>query len=287
MIYTRLNGGLGNQLFQYAAGVSLANRLKAGLILDARIYDKAGLRGYELGHFKITGRVGSGSLLPPGRDKPLGYLFWRYARRNPKIFRERVLGFNNEFPSLQDETYLHGYWQSERYFASHAAELRKEFEFVSKATGVNAELLNRISQSHSVSLHVRRGDYVSKSGGATHGTCTPGYYSRAVETIAGRLGQAFTLFIFSDDPNWARANLAFSQPTIIVDANDASKGFEDLRLMSACRHHIVANSSFSWWGAWLNARPDKIVIAPERWYANPEMKNPDICPANWLKVSGN
>lgn len=287
MIYTRLNGGLGNQLFQYAAGFALSKKRQTGLTLDCRIYDKQGLRAFELGHFNISAACGDAGTLPPDQKSPLRYLIWRYMARDPKICREKSLGFNEVFLSLPDESYLHGYWQTEKYFASCEADLRREFSFKNAPSGRNAELLEQIRNGHSVSLHVRRGDYVTQAGSATHGTCNKQYYTQAVDVMAEKLGRDFTVFIFSDDPEWAHANLALRHKTIVVDINDASTGYEDLRLMSACSHHIIANSSFSWWGAWLNPKPDKIVIAPERWYANPALKNPDICPASWLRVSGN
>ncbi len=288
MIFTRLNGGLGNQLFQYAAGFALAEKLGTRLVLDTRIYENSKLRQYELGHFSITAKVGANGELPPSQSNPVGYVFWRYLQLSPKIFRERRLGFDNALLELGDQSYLHGYWQSELYFADVQNRIRQEYQFNVPARGLNVALLDTIGASTGVSLHVRRGDYLSSSGGEnTHGTCTADYYANAVRALEARLEEPFTIYVFSDEPQWARDNLKFIHKTVIVDANDGAHGFEDLRLMAACDHHIIANSSFSWWGAWLNPSTDKIVIAPERWYASSKVSNPDICPPNWVRVSSN
>ncbi len=286
MIITRLNGGLGNQMFQYAAGFALAEKLGTELVLDTRIYKQPNLRQFELGHLNIGAKVATKAELPPSQSNPVGYVLWRYLGRSPKIFRERQMGFDRAVLGLQDFSYLHGYWQSEQYFADTQDRIRQEFQFRTPAKGKNVALLDAISASTCVSLHVRRGDYSASSGGEkTHGTCSAYYYKNAVTSLETRLDGPFTIYVFSDEPHWARDHLKFLHKTVIVDANDAAHGFEDLRLMAACDHHIIANSSFSWWGAWLNPSTDKIVIAPERWYASSKMSNPDICPSNWIRVS--
>lgn len=142
-----------------------------------------------------------------------------------------------------------------------------------------------MQQCESVSVHVRRGDYVTlASASAYHGLCTLDYYHRAIRHVAERVANP-TLFVFSDDPEWTKANLHSPFPTHYVDHNPAGKAFQDLRLMSLCRHHILANSSFSWWGAWLSRSNGGLVIAPERWYAV-NRPTPDLIPARWIRMAG-
>jgi hypothetical protein len=282
-VFVRLVGGLGNQLFQYATARAVALRNGVPLILDARAYKSDSAFGYRLGHFAIEARPGSSEELPPGKDEPIRYALWRKFGSSPKFARERGLGFNRSVIALPAGVYLHGYFQSEKYFADIAEHIRAELTLKEAATGKSAEWLDQIDTAPSVSLHVRRGDYVSSTkAAATHGTCSPDYYRNAVARMADQAGIDPVIFIFSDDPDWAREKLELPFETHIVTAGGAAH--EDLRLMSACRHHVIANSSFSWWGAWLNPKPDKIVVAPDKWFADSRMDNPDIVPEGWVRI---
>jgi hypothetical protein len=149
----------------------------------------------------------------------------------------------------------------------------------------NEEMAHRIGGEESaVSIHVRRGDYVSDAGtNRFHGTCSVDYYHDAVDRISG-FAPASHFFVFSDGIDWAKENLRLRQPVTYVDFNDGEKNYEDLRLMSLCKHHIIANSSFSWWGAWLNPNPDKIVIAPKKWFNDPSINTDDLIPNSWLRL---
>jgi hypothetical protein len=142
----------------------------------------------------------------------------------------------------------------------------------------------RIAGCNAVSLHVRRGDYVSNPDSSrVHGLCGADYHQAAVRRIAEVVPQPH-LFVFSDDPQWAAGNLHLDHPATIVTGNDTRRDYEDLHLMSLCKHHIVANSSFSWWGAWLDTNPDKIVIAPERWFAHEQHDTRDLLPPTWQVI---
>ncbi len=180
--------------------------------------------------------------------------------------------------------YLQGYWQSERYFVNHAATLRKDFTFRHAPSGRNAELQNEILGCNSVSIHVRRGDYVSDAKThVMHGTCLPDYYFNAVDLLQQRLSE-LRLFAFSDEPEWVAAVLKPRYPEIVVvDHNQGDDSYNDMRLMSLCRHHVIANSSFSWWGAWLNPDPGKIVIAPRTWFAT-GTDTTDLIPHTWIRI---
>jgi hypothetical protein len=141
-----------------------------------------------------------------------------------------------------------------------------------------------ISAANAVSLHIRRGDYVSNAKfNAAHGTCDLDYYARAAAFVAERVGDP-VIYAFSDDPAWVAENLKLPFEMRFVDHNDGSTAHEDLRLMATCKHHIIANSSFSWWGAWLNPLKDKVVAAPTQWFADPAKSNPDILPQSWHAV---
>ena len=179
---------------------------------------------------------------------------------------------------------MEGYWQSYRYFADAADKIRQELTPRDPMEPGNAAVAAEIDAVEAVSLHVRRGDYVTNAGAAPfHGLCSLDYYRAAVNHVRARVG-APHLFIFSDDHDWARDNLRFDLPTTYVVANPPDRGFRDMQLMARCRHHITANSSFSWWGAWLNPRHDKIVVAPQAWFADPKIDTRDLIPQGWTRL---
>lgn len=287
MILVRLVGGLGNQLFQYACARAVALRNRTELAFDLRELSRGAPHAvYGLDRFDIAGRVAEAAELPPPRSRVIPYAFWRAGLMRPRFLRERGLGLNRAVIDAPDGTYLHGYFQSESYFRDQADRIREDLRIVSPPDPINAEWEGRIAADPAAaSLHVRRGDYLATADGqSVHGVCEAAYYSRALSALRDRIGKTPTLYVFSDDPVWARSNLRLDAPMVVLDHNGPAAAVEDLRLMSACRHHIVANSSFSWWGAWRNPRPDKVVIAPATWFADPSLHNPDICPPDWVRV---
>ena len=177
-----------------------------------------------------------------------------------------------------------GSWISEKYFKDIEDIIRKEFTVKVPQTGRNRETAEMILNSESVSLHVRRGDYVtSPEYREIYDICNLGYYERCIKYITDRVKSAH-FFIFSDDSEWAKNNLKIPFPTTFVGHNNDKTNYEDLRLMSQCQHNIIANSSFSWWGAWLNANPGKIVCAPEKFIRLRNFDTKDILPENWIKI---
>ncbi len=283
MIQVRLFGGLGNQLFQYAAGRALALRVGTELALDLRALDGwVSHAVYGLEAFAIKARV-SGVALPPVRGG-LAYALWRAGlTKGPRLLREARSGFDARVLAAPDDSYLHGYFQSEAYFADQAAPLREELRHRSAAKGEGAVWLARIRQDgRAVSLHVRRGDYLAEAD--RQGICDAGYYARALQAVADAAGITPRVYVFSDDPVWAARNLSFGLETHVVSQGGSEDPAEDLRLMSACRHHIIANSTFSWWGAWLNPAAEKVVVAPARWTQRDGAVERGICPAGWLRV---
>jgi len=294
MIITRLTGGLGNQLFQYAAARRLALVRDAELKLDVTWLGSAKLRtvrDYALASFDVPQTFAAQKDIEKFTKPNIGTLsrlFLRSLRKGmqlPKSYiKEAHYHFDPSILELPDGVYLDGYWQSERYFADAANVIRAELTINKPMEGRNLELIEQINSCNAVSVHVRRGDYVSDKHTADyHGVCSLDYYHKAIQHIADAIENP-VLFMFSDDPDWVRSNLSAPYPMTIVDHNGHERCVEDLRLMSACRHHILANSSFSWWGAWLNQRFGKIVVAPQRWFNNHDADTRDLCPAEWVRL---
>jgi hypothetical protein len=162
--------------------------------------------------------------------------------------------------------------------------VRREFCLRDAATGRNAQLAARIASCTAVSLHIRRGDYVSNpTHNAMHGVCGLDYYRRAVQHIGKHVDEP-VFFLFSDDPAWVAENLKIDASTVLVDHNGPDTPCEDLRLMSRCAHHVIANSSFSWWGAWLNSSSKKRIVAPTPWFQDPSIDTRDLIPEGWVTL---
>lgn len=276
MITVKLQGGLGNQLFEYAAGRALAARSNTGLQLDIEWYKISPNRTYDLAAYAISGTVATQEDLRKTKRGPFGL-------KRAYLVKERSYSFDPHVLEAGPDAYLVGYLQSEKYFADIADTIRREFTLKTKAEGLNAELLKEIEAGTSVSLHVRRGDYVTtRNGVANHGAASLEYYQRAVDLIATKVASPH-FYVFSDDPAWTQENLKFDYPTTFVTHNGKAAQ-EDLRLMSACKHFIIANSTFSWWGAWLGANPEKKIVAPERWFVDPKTDTSDLIPASWIRL---
>jgi len=279
-IISRLFGGAGNQLFQYAAGRALADRLGCDLVLDSRYVAGSQDRGDCFEHF-AKARFTRDAALPPAKtDGILRYGIWRIFGHSPRLYREKSLGFDPQLRALPINSYLHGYWQSERYFGD-VEQLRADLAFTAALSDENAAIAAQIDAAKTpVSFHVRRGDYLAAG---AYAACTPDYYRAAAAHLSDHFGP-LTCFVFSNDPTWARDNLALGHDTVVVDINDETTGHFDLHLQSLCAHHVIANSTFSWWAAWLNPSPDKQVIAPKQWFAKDQAANPDLIPADWVTL---
>jgi Glycosyl transferase family 11 len=207
----------------------------------------------------------------------------RLARKGETI-HEKHFHFDPEVLTAPKFSYLNGYWQTEKYFPAVSDRLRQEFQFRYLQDSKSRMLSDLIGQTSSVGLHIRRGDYLSNSANLEfHGLCGLDYFEQAIRQIGDRVNQPY-FFIFSDEPEWARENLKLSYPTTIVDHNCGDHDYQDLRLMSQCQHQVIANSSFSWWAAWLNENPDKVVIAPSRWFNNAAIDTKDLIPSSWTRI---
>ena len=291
MVIVRLRGGLGNQLFQYAAGRRIALLGGAPLKLDLTAFELS-TRSYRLNHYNIVEEVASPAeirrLSGVGHEGAVArvcrHLNNRLHINKRSVLRERHYRFDPRFLRRLDNVYLDGYWQSEKYFKDIENTVREEFTLKQPPDGMNSAFLATVGHCESVSVHVRRGDYVANPAtNRVHGSCDPDYYRRAADCIAESVDKPH-FFVFSDDPRWARSSLSFDGPVDYVDHNGEDTDYEDLRLMSRCKHHILANSTFSWWGAWLCHNPDKVVVAPRKWFNDPSLDTSDLIPPSWRRV---
>lgn len=292
MIISHIIGGLGNQMFQYAAGRALSLARGVPLRLDTQDFEGYTLHnGFELHRiFDLDAQVASRRevrqvlgwrALDPLRRKLFhpGFLKLRGSR----LFVDSLSNQRYDLADMPDACYLMGNWQSERYFVQVAETIRADFSFRAAPAGRNAELLELIGKTTTVSVHVRRGDIAANPASlAVHGLCSLDYYRKAINYVTAKLDKP-EFVIFSDDIAWVRENLKVGYPCHYVDHNKGSESYNDMRLMSLCHHHIIANSSFSWWGAWLNLNPEKIVVAPQRWFAA-NYDSSEIIPASWTKI---
>lgn len=290
MIVVKLIGGLGNQMFQYATARSLADRYDVVLKLDLSGFEQYTLRHYELGGFNIRAEIADRSDMDFFRvNTQQRSVLQRIKSHLPipapgMVFREADFVFDERLLNIRPPVYLDGYWQTERYFVHNSEALRRDFTLCAQFDDKNREMLAQIKSSNAISLHVRRGDYVSDPRTNNfHGTCSLEYYDTAIHFIAERVKDPY-IVVFSDDHEWAKNNLDFKYPSIFVNINSGNQGILDMTLMRHCKHHIIANSSFSWWGAWLNPLPDKIVIAPKSWFRNASHDIRDLLLPMWITL---
>ena len=291
MIIARITSGLGNQLFQYALGRGLALRNNTSLYFDLSYYrqqyDTDTPRKFKLDRFVID-------------YTPLHTSPYRYVSKATKLLPGRsmkpIVNWLTEKQFHADTAVLDttdrmvildGFWQSERYFAHCADAIRAELTFADRETSAAfASYRRQIDRAEQpISVHVRRGDYVSHPEfSQSFGFVGVDYYRAAIARLTDQFPAA-TLFLFSDDPAWVRNNLSLDVPHVFVENTGPDADLEDLQLMSLCSHHVIANSSFSWWGAWLNADKHKMVIAPDRWFKNkPGWDTKDLIPSTWLRL---
>ncbi len=274
----KMIGGLGNQMFIYAFYLQMRKRFPGTRIdlSDMRHYHAH--NGYELDRvFGISDRE---FCIAKPLKKVLEFLFFKVIlERKQNLETMEAFTKSYAYPFL----YFKGFYQSERFFKEVEGEVRQAFAFdLNKANAESQTLAQQIQENpHAVSLHVRRGDYMEPKFYKRYGTvCSQAYFQRAVEMMLAQVPQAH-FYIFSDDVEWVQQNLRLPRATV-VSCNRGADSWQDMMLMSLCRHNIICNSTFSWWGAWLNANPEKRVIAPSRWLADVDM--PYIIPETWIKV---
>lgn len=292
MIITNLIGGLGNQMFQYACGRALSLRTNQPLRIATDLFNGYALHnGFELNNiFKIDAPQATEAEL----ERLLGWQSNPMLRRllgRPTMRWATGRGWCNEphfeyWPGInkvQASTYLHGYWQSEKYFNEIADWIRRDFTFKIPWGAEDLAVRSRMKSQPSASLHVRRGDYANNKNQLVYATCGIDYYRDAIRTLRQQI-PGIRFFVFSDDPDWVDATLSPEFGSMdTIRHNGGKRSANDMRLMSQANHHIIANSSFSWWGAWLNSSPEKIVVAPRRWFLNGN-NDIDLIPRKWIRI---
>lgn len=288
MIIVNIIGGLGNQMFQYAFAYSLSRRTDMNVKLDISGFNTYKLRRYELSLFKISlpvATVEETKALKYERENLIEKVLRRLRGKDidfaSTYYKEAHYHFDRVAYEIQDNRYLDGYWQSEKYFQQFRDSLLKEFSLRNEFHKQSSEYKDEIENSESVSVHIRRGDYVTNSlTNTVHGTCSLEYYRNSIREIVKQTSDP-QFFIFSDDLDWAKKNLGFIENATFIDLDKNIPDHEEMVLMSLCKHNIIANSSFSWWGAWLNQNEGKIVIAPKKWFLVDDFNTKNLIPDNW------
>jgi hypothetical protein len=298
MACIQIVGGLGNQMFQYAFGRYVSIETNSKLIMDISLLEKdiEGVTKWEFGMsiFNFHADIGSEKNLKPFRQSFLIKLFKKlvYLISIGKINDSQFLtesDFEKDqrlFLRKSHRKTIVGYWQSEDYFRIAESEIRNDLKFINKLSKRNSDLKDSIVSTNSVSIHIRRGDYISNKGAnKTHGTCSPDYYVRAIDYLTSKISDPYFYF-FSDDINWVKDNFKLDFQHKLIDWNHGKESYIDMQMMSYCKHNIIANSSFSWWGAWLNDNSVKIVVAPKIWFRD-KVKNKKankILPDSWIRL---
>lgn len=303
MIVSWLTGGLGNQMFQYAAGLALAEHRRTVLKLDVSWYreypEYEAHNRYALSCFNITEQFATPEELERVQGVSLtrterwsvavarALRFYRYANRHAapgNWHKPPTFAFYPEFFEQPDHTYLNGMFQSEKFFAPVANLLRLHFSFRYPPQPAVAAMLRQIQSSPSAAVHFRRGDYVRNATfNRSIGVVELDYYHRAVALLRARHPDT-TLYIFSDDIDAIAREYQPPGPHVFVRVTEPWHSFDKIRLMSACDHAILSNSTFAWWSAWLNPNPRKTVVAPFPWFTGDPEKSRDLVPATWISL---
>ena len=279
-IRIKLTGGLGNQMFQFATGFATAKKNNVRLSLDLSYINQRQLfNGFELEKvFDIYSKV---SFL----NKGLSFKSINFKEILNKIditfynFKEPHFHYTSNILDIPKHSFLDGYWQSELYFKNYSKEIKKIFNFSNQLDKQNHLIANDISKNNSISIHIRRGDFLLKRNN-NHNIDLKDYYLKAIDK-SSKCFKNPKYFIFTDDPLWVTENFILDYSYIIVDVNYGTKSFFDMYLMSLCKSNIIANSSFSWWSAWLNNNKDKIVYAPKDWFNDKSICTDHLIPNSW------
>lgn len=284
MITIYLSGGLGNQLFQFATAYALSKVKKTNLRINISNYS-SNIRSYELNIFENI-------RLNYSLQEKSWKSDWRILRILKHFFRNSVVSERHPFkydPSIfynGKNLNLFGYFQSEKYFLEFRDDILQLLKFPPIADD-DIDLKRwkvSISSQNSVSIHVRRGDYISNPQAKKyHGVLPVSYYKKAIDLMKNKTLKP-SFFVFTDDPKWVSDNFHFLSEYKLININKGANSFRDIELMSCCKHNIIANSSFSWWGAWINNNQNKIVIAPKRWVIEKSEPLDDIIPVSWNDI---
>ena len=295
MIVVKLMGGLGNQMFQYAFGRSLALKHNVELKLDTSALNNKNIEGdysirdFGLKNFNIHNEIASKWDSEKFKKSKLGKLIdllslsisWKSKNF---YLREPFFYFYKKATEAPANSYVDGYWQSEKYFNSIRKELLGNFFPLKSLSTQSSIIAGKIKSGESVSIHVRRGDYLSIPENVNlYEACSEKYYYDAIKTITNKFPDVI-FYVFSDEPEWFKNTIKIDLPVEYVMHNQGENSYEDLILMSLCKHNIIANSSFSWWGAWLNTNVEKVVVAPKNWFKDRSKNTKDLIPEKWLQL---
>ena len=291
MIIVKLKGGLGNQLFEYATARRAAYSNNTALKVDLANYSPLTERRYSLPFFNVKVEIASKDeiefLKPPSRKSFYGVLRWLIKFFKPYYalhhVTERPISFDSNILKARNNTYLEGYWQSENYFIDIRPLILKELSLKNPLSAKAGAWAKEITAINSISIHIRRCDFITnKHISEEYETCGTEYYLSAMRYMTSKVENP-KFFVFSDDIQWAKENIFTDNPISYV-SDGTLEDYEELALMSLCRYNISSNSSFGWWGVWLNNHSNKIVIAPKKWFRNPARDDKHIVPESWLKM---
>ncbi|MCC6323473.1 alpha-1,2-fucosyltransferase [Candidatus Nomurabacteria bacterium] len=296
MIIVRLSGGMGNQMFQYAIGRALSIRHNVPLKLDTTFLNHRikmphflrpnfNFRNFDLDVFNIQAEIAQPSEISfwnrPILSGPVMLVIDAILRKLAFIPGwEKGPFFDKSILDLGPNTYLQGFWQSQKYFIDIASQIRKDFTLKDPISQATKNMQLEINNTESLCVHLRR----THGGGGYHSKYDMDYYNKGIKYISEKK-KIEKIFVFSDDIVWCKENIKFDYPTIFVDRDcEGKKGEGDLFLMSQCKNFVIPNSTFSWWGAWLSESRDKIVVTPKDWYANSKINTDDLIPESWVRI---
>lgn len=289
MINVKLMGGLGNQMFQFCAGLALAKRLNTRFTIDDTILnsninnDHSVKRELDLEVFNLSQQSYYNGLISANS----GFLTRNINRilpvRSRWYYIEKSFNYDNNILLLNDNTTIEGYWQSYKYFDKIENEIKHTFSFKNKLLIDSEKLFNDIKNKVSVCINVRRADFAVNS---FHGTLEMDYYFKAIDLLKSKITSDLHFFVFSDDIDWCKRNFNFAKNITIVDHTHKGYKFSNyLYLMKNCKHFIIPNSSFAWWAAWICDNEEKTVIAPKIWFkGDANNLTLDLIPSNWTRI---
>ena len=296
MLIQKIKCWLWNQMFQYAYIRALSLRTKSNFVLDISDYETY-FRNYDLEIFNIQKNYATKKDIPRYQRfskknkllRPIKRIIQMICSKiNPNHYEEKNMFKNPKNKnSIIDENFLHikswyieWFFQSEKYFDDYTDIIKKDFEFNKSISNENKEIEKLIKETESVSIHIRRWDYLKLNN--LYNILDENYYNKWISLLKKEKWN-LKFFIFSDDIERCKEHLNIDN-AFYVKWNNWNKAWQDMYLMSCCKHNIIANSSFSWWWAWLNNNPHKKVIAPKKWFSKEDTYQNDIIPTYWTKI---
>ena len=291
MIIIRLKGGMGNQMFQYALGIKLADALNTELRLDlSSLLDRSKgefvYRNYDLPIFQVNDqllmREGFLKTIYKPKISRITKMLRQYINSGKTHIKEKHFHFESKLIAHpMDNAIYEGWFQSPKYFKGVEDKIRKEFQFKEPILESSKSLFEKIKTTNAVCLNVRRTDFLKVD---TLNTTDKNYFFNAANYIAGQVENP-VFYIFSDDVEWCRKNIVMDYPIEVIGHEHKGRKFGNyMQLMIACKHFIIPNSSYAWWAVWLNGHPEKIVVAPKNWFNDPKINTTDLVPSEWIRL---